>query len=256
MGITTHESVLAALTNRSSRFSNRGNIRGVDAGLVNFAIDETGTVDTSILCNNYDNSERLAFVEQQEGIRVTELSVLGEVHQFHGAAPGRKPEGVIRLIYENVNGINNRLSGNEKVERAKEIHDELEVDLVAYNEHRLNMQHRQNGNGFNQLFKGGEATVRSAVAHNVHENIGRIQEGGTCLLAFGPITDFLATDEPGKDETGLGRWAIMTFKGDTGLTRVVCGYNPCYNARPDSSTTYQQHRRFLITSIPYLASVS
>ena len=39
----------------------------------------------------------------------------------------------------------------------------------------------------------------------------------------------------------------MTLKGDQGRTRVVCGYNPCYNKNPDSGTTYQQHRRFFIT---------
>ena len=76
-----------------------------------------------------------------------------------------------------MNGLNNRLSGNEKVEKAKELHDKLEVDLFAYNKHRLNMQDRQNTNGFNQLFKGGEAAVQSVVAHNVHENFGRVQEG-------------------------------------------------------------------------------
>ena len=247
MAITRHESVLAALENRANRFSSRGNLRGVDVGLVNSALDETGTIDTSLFCNTYENNERLALAEQQEATRVTELGVPEEVLQIHGEAPGSKPEGVFRLIYENVNGISNRLTGNDKVEKAKEIHDELEVDLVAYNEHRLNMQDRQNCNGFNQLFKGGEATVKSVVAHNVHENFGRVQEGGTSLMAFGPITEYLMSDEPGKDESGLGRWAIMTFKGDVGRTRVVCGYNPCYNARPDSSTTYQQHRRFLIT---------
>ncbi len=59
--------------------------------------------------------------------------------------------------------------------RAREIHDELELDLVAYCEHQLNMRHRKNGNGFNQLFKGGESAVQSVVAHNIHENIGRTQ---------------------------------------------------------------------------------
>ena len=37
--------------------------------------------------------------------------------------------------YENVNGIINRLSGNEKVEKVKELHNKLEVDLAAYNKH-------------------------------------------------------------------------------------------------------------------------
>ena len=40
---------------------------------------------------------------------------------------------------------------------------------------------------------------------------------------------------------------MTTFKGNHGQTRVICGYNPCYNKNPDSSTTYQQHRRFFIT---------
>ena len=39
----------------------------------------------------------------------------------------------------------------------------------------------------------------------------------------------------------------MTLWGDGVRTRVVCGYNPCYNKNPNSSTTYQQHRQFFIT---------
>ena len=68
----------------------------------------------------------------------------------------RKAEGIIRLIYENANGINNRLSDNEKVEKAKRLHNNLEVDIAAYNEHRLNMRHKDNVNGFNQLSGEGK----------------------------------------------------------------------------------------------------
>jgi hypothetical protein len=55
------------------------------------------------------------------------------------------------------------LSNNNKVENAEEIMDELEVDIVAYNEHHLNMQDQQNVNGFNQLFKGGETAIQLVV---------------------------------------------------------------------------------------------
>ena len=247
MEITSHTSVLTALEHRANRYTNRGRLTRVDDSLMAWALDETGTVDTSLLCKKYEQGERLALVKQQEECWVTGLGVPEEVLWVHGVVPGSKPEGVIRLIYENVNGLNNRLSGNEKVEKAKEIHDELEVDLVAYNEHRLNMQDRRNVNGFNQLFKGGEAAVQSVIAHNVHENFGRVQEGGTSVVAFGPIIDYLVHDQPGKDKTGLGRWSVMTFKGENSLTRVVCGYNSCYNLKPDSSTSYQQHRRYFIT---------
>jgi hypothetical protein len=133
------------------------------------------------------------------------------------------------LIYENANGFSNRLSNNEKVEKAKEIHDELNVDIAAYCEHRLNMRNRHNVNSFNQLFKGGEAAIQSVVAHNIHENISCVQEGGTSLLLFRVLTEQLAHDEPGKDKTGLSRWSVMMLKGDGVQTRAVCGYNPCYS---------------------------
>jgi hypothetical protein len=66
------------------------------------------------------------------------------------------------------------------------------------------------------MFKGGEAAIQSVVLHNVHENIGRVQEGGMSLLAFGVITEFLDHNQPGKDKSGLGRWSVMTFKREHG----------------------------------------
>jgi hypothetical protein len=73
--------------------------------------------------------------------------------------PQKKAEGITRLLCENVNGFTNRLSDNEKVKRCKELHDKLEVDNVAYWEHKLNMKHKRNSNGFSQLFKGGKAAI-------------------------------------------------------------------------------------------------
>ncbi len=93
--------------------------------------------------------------EQQEIREINSITLLEEILQVHGYAPPTKAEGTVILMYENVNSFQNRLSGNEKVERAKEIHDKLEVDIVAYCEHQLNMRHKKNCNGFNQLLKGG-----------------------------------------------------------------------------------------------------
>ena len=56
------------------------------------------------------------------------------------------------------------MSGNEKVECAKEIHDKLEMDIAVCCKHQLNMRHKKNCNGFNQLFKGGEAAVQLLIA--------------------------------------------------------------------------------------------
>ncbi len=175
------------------------------------------------------------------------IEVPKEVLQVHGHTPPTKAEGTVRLIYENVNGFSNRLSGNEKVKKAKEIHGELEADIVAYCEHRLNMRHKKNCNGFNTLFKGREADIQSIVAHNVHKNVGRVQQGGTSLLLFGHLTKQLDQNESKKDEMGLGRWSVMTLQGNGVCTRIICGYNPCGNAKLKLGITYQQQRRYFVT---------
>jgi hypothetical protein len=107
MEITSHESVFAALKDHATPFSRRGKVQGVDDTLVSWALDKTGTVDISPLCRNHDNSEQLALTEQQERSRVMGAGVPEEVLRVHGIAPSGKSEGVVRLIYENVNGINN-----------------------------------------------------------------------------------------------------------------------------------------------------
>ncbi len=115
------------------------------------------------------------------------------------------------------------MCNNKKLERMREIHDKLEVDIAAYSEHQLNMRNKKNCNRFNQLFKGGEAAVQSVVTHKVHENFGKVQQGGTSLIMFGPLTDPLNFNESGKDNTGLRCWLVMTVQGDGIKTRIVCG---------------------------------
>jgi hypothetical protein len=109
------------------------------------------------------------------------------------------------------------------------------------------MRHKKNRNGFNHLFKGGEAVVQSFVVHNVHEDIIKVQQGGTSLILFGQLTEQLDHNECGKDPTGLGWWSVMTLKGDGIQTRIVCGYNPCGNNKLNSGTLYQQQRRYVVT---------
>ena len=166
----------------------------------------------------------------------------------HGISPGAKLDGVTRLIYENPNGFNTRISGNEKLEKAKELIDELEADVVAYSEHKINSAHKENVNGMGQMFNGGEAEIRTQTGYNRHENVGRVQQGGTSLLLYGQLIDQYDFEASGKDDTGLGRWVAMVFRGSDGIvTRIVCGYNPCRTQRKARRSTYQQHRRYYIT---------
>ena len=214
MNNTSHKKVLDAFTHRAADLCEK--TRTVDDDVRRLStIDETGTLDLSGL-NIYNEKDAL----QQEMKEMNDIPVPEEVLQVHGFAPPKKADGTVRLIYENVDGINTRLCDNEKVERMKELHDDLEVDVAAYCEHKINFKHRRNINGFNQLFKGGEAALHSITAHNVHENVGKIQQGGTSLILFGHLTQLFDPNESGKDPTGLGRWTVMTLQGEGVQTRV------------------------------------
>jgi hypothetical protein len=83
--------------------------------------------------------------------------------------PGQRLKGFAWLIYKNLDGLANKISGNKKLEKLKGLIDDLEVDLKRFNKHKQNLMHKDNTNGFSQLFKGGKAEVRSVTAHNRHE---------------------------------------------------------------------------------------
>ena len=54
-----------------------------------------------------------------------------EVLQVHRVLPWRKEEGMNRLLYKNANGIHNRLGGNEKLDKAKDLINEFGGDVMA-----------------------------------------------------------------------------------------------------------------------------
>ncbi len=192
------------------------------------------------------SAEEETQLQTEQDVRLEEiLSAMGvqdEVLQVHGVVPGRKADGVVRLIYENLDGLSNKISGNEKLEKEKGIIDDLEADLVCLNEHKQNLMHKDNTNGFSQLFQGGEAEVRSVAAHNRHEGrqAGRTQEGGTAAMVFGPLVEQYDFEASGKDETGLARWVVLVFRGSNGIvTRVICAYCPCHSGRQATRSSYQ-----------------
>ena len=54
------------------------------------------------------------------------MEIADEILEVHGVAPGRKAEVVTRVIYENSDGLNNRIERNRKLKKAKELIDDLE----------------------------------------------------------------------------------------------------------------------------------
>ncbi len=128
--------------------------------------------------------------------------------------------------------------------------DNLQADIVCYNEHRQNLQHKANHNGFRQMFDRGETELQAIASHSRNEDTGKFQEGGTAMMVCGNLIQQFAPEESGLDKLGLGRWTYMLFRGTNNMvTRVICGYSPCANKKKDSRTVYQQHQRHLINKL-------
>jgi hypothetical protein len=99
--------------------------------LLNEAIDETGMIP----CMS-KGGEVKSWVEVEEQLG-KEIRVVSEyLLEVHGLPLGRKRDGVTRLIYENLNGLQSTMfSKNGKLEKARQVIYDLHADIVCYNEH-------------------------------------------------------------------------------------------------------------------------
>jgi exonuclease III len=245
MRVTSHKSVLTALEKRALRFQNSTDNK--DKDLVEAA---TAFLDGNATAKEA-NQDFSSYSEEREIQRLLEEK--RELLEVLGIAPGQKADGVTRLVYENLNGLMARLTGNDKLEKLKLILDDLEADVFGFNEHRVNKKHRDNKkHSLVQLFDGGESLVKGIWAHNKHEQIDkyiskRTQEGGTGMLSFGETASFTNRDNCGEDATGLARWTYFEIKGEEEhSTMVLVGYCPCPSRRPDNGSSYQQQRRYFL----------
>ncbi len=154
-------------------------------------------------------------------------------------------------MYENLNGLQSTmLRKNEKLDKARWVIDNLQADIVCYNEHRQNLSHKSNRNGFWQMFNGGKTELRAIASHNRNKDVGKYQEGGTAMMVYGVFIQQFDPEDSGRDDLGLGWWMYMKFSGcDNIVTWVICGYSPCVNKKKDSGTVYQQHHRHLINKL-------
>eukprot|EP00956_Cyclotella_meneghiniana_P012310 scaffold17488_cov39-Cyclotella_meneghiniana.AAC.3 len=114
MNRTKHGKVLSALEKRALRYKNqfsREELRDGDE------IDERGTVATegltdedTVNSNSSGEEKCRAEILQQEMLEASGVS--DDVLKVHGVAPASKPDGVFWLVYENCNGLLNKISDN------------------------------------------------------------------------------------------------------------------------------------------------
>ncbi len=185
-----------------------------------WSIDDTGMLDTTGLASSNDID-----VLEQEIMECSSITITApeEVLQVHSYAPPKKAEGTACLVYENVNGLSNCLCGNKKVDRMKELHNELEVDMVAYCRHKLNMKHKKNVNGFNQLIWRNLVRLPSPTRINL-EKPGRL-----------PSSTRISLKEPGRltspTRINLGESGRLPSPTRINLISVILSVSPSLRAK-------------------------
>ncbi len=91
-----------------------------DEQLLDDAINETGTVAAPPV---EDNGEQRRTAEQEVSKEIRGVSEY--LLNVHGLPPGWKRDGVTRVMCENLNGLQSMLSKNEKLNKARQVINDL-----------------------------------------------------------------------------------------------------------------------------------
>ena len=171
---TEHTTIMDYLGRRAKQFRKNGRSQGEDMEKI---ISELKGAEEGDVTREMEDSARVA-----ERTVVHEAITEGLL-QPHGLPPNTKQDGIFRLLCENPNGFNNRITGNWKLNKAIDLKDELKADGLLYCEHRLNLKHRDNQNNFKQMFQW-KIACQAVAGHNTHMNVSKIQEGGTGMVTL------------------------------------------------------------------------
>jgi hypothetical protein len=121
-------------------------------------------------------------------------------------APNTKQQGIFRIMGENCNSFNNLIGGNEKIAKALNIKEDLDINCLMYCKHCIIFRHKGNKNNLKQMFQH-ELACTAVSAHNVHKAkcAGMVQEGGTGTICFGDSVGYIK--KTGKDENRA--WKVV-----------------------------------------------
>jgi hypothetical protein len=237
---TSHTSIMEQLRIRADRFRKQGRLQ--DKDLEEIIADIKGADDLKAdkavgAATGAGNNEHLRVLEAVED----------GLLQTHGIPPNTKQQEIFRIMGESCNGFSNQIGGNNKIAKALDIKEDLDINCLMYYKHRINFRHKDNKNNLKQMFQQ-ELACTAVGAHNVHEAkcAGRVQEGETGTICFGDSVEHIK--KMGRDKDGLGRWSWILLGETNGhQTRIITAYNPCKNTIVNLGTTYQQQRRYFIT---------
>ena len=81
------------------------------------------------MAGNEEGEQIHGSTKAKEHARVMEAVEEGLL-QVHGITPNNKQEGIFRVLCKNANSFNNRISRNQKIAKALDIKDDLDIDCL------------------------------------------------------------------------------------------------------------------------------
>ena len=129
-----------------------------EEALFNEAIDKTGTLLREGLTDSNGSLQGTTLTIAQAPYLENEESsgVSDDLLTIHGSIPGLTVGYTTRLIYDNPEGFNTKISDNDKLKKAKEVINGLGADIAVYFEHDINCRHNDNVNSMGQMLNVGE----------------------------------------------------------------------------------------------------
>jgi hypothetical protein len=232
--------IMEQLQIRADRFRKHGRLQDKDLEEIIKGIKQNKDIKDD------EGDDKAATAATNKHNKVLEAVEEGLV-QVHGMAPNMKQQGIFHILGKNCNGFNNRIGGNEKIAKALNIKEDLDINCLMYCKYCINFRHKDNKNDLKQMFQC-KLTCTAVSAHNIHEAkcAGRVQEEGTGTICFGDSVGYIK--KMGRDDKGLGRWCWVLLGGNNGHNmQIITAYNPCKNKNVNSGTSYQQQCHYFIT---------
>ena len=165
----------------------------------------------------------------------------------HGHIDKTKPDGTVRLSFENWNSLKvfteRDLNKVHRIETTRRLYD---VDIMTGVESQANWDEVEPHRRFGELFGMGD-DKQSVAAHNRFWRKVKSQHGGAAMTAIGRVSGFV----DGKGTDKLGRWAWMYFRSGDKRVRIITAYRPIMPSKvrrrgvdiEAGGTVWEQHVR-------------
>ena len=159
-----------------------------------------------------------------------------------GEECGKKIEGSIRIMSNNINGIS--INNYLKLDKVKSIIDDFDVDVFGCQEVNVCWSRCKYSERLFSKLRGWKESCISSVAYNATESSTKKKQfGGVAMITVGSMA--YRKMETGFDHTRRGRWQWTRYRGAYDrVVRVVNVYRPCHNL--DVGSTYSQQARSML----------